>query len=140
MATGAVRGFDGRGRHTTTHRELILMPSGGFLLDTPGLRELQMWGGDEGFRESFQDVEQLASQCRFNDCRHQHEPGCEVRAAIERGELDRKRLVNYFKIKREYARVNHTPLSRKLQKAEKKRFAKKVRRKMQKRLGDDAAI
>ena len=127
MGTGAVRDDDARGRHTTTHRELIPMPSGGLLIDTPGLRELQMWGDDDGFKESFQDVEELASQCRFNDCRHQSEPGCQVQAAIARGELDPKRLVNYFKIEREYARAATNESSRRLQKQEKKQLAKRIK-------------
>ena len=136
MDTGAVREDDARGRHTTTHRELIPMPSGGLLIDTPGLRELQMWGDDDGFKESFQDVEELASQCRFNDCRHQNEPGCQVQAAIARGELDRQRLVNYFKIEREYARAATNASSRRLLKQEKKQLAKRIRLETRRRSGD----
>ena len=137
METGAVRGDDSRGRHTTTHRELIPMSSGGLLIDTPGLRELQMWGDDDGVKESFNDVEELARQCRFNDCGHRDEPGCQVQAAIEREELDPKRLRNYFKMQREYDRAARTPVSRRIQKEEKKRFAKRVRRDVRRRLGDD---
>ena len=137
METGAIRGIDGRGRHTTTHRELIFMQSGGLLIDTPGLRELQMWGDDEGLQESFHDVEQLASQCRFNDCKHQEEPGCEVQAAIKRGELEQTRLVNYRKLEREYARANKNSQSRRMEKANKKRFAKHIRRTMRGWPGDE---
>jgi len=130
MDTGAVRDDDSRGRHTTSHRELIFMQTGGLLIDTPGMRELQMWGDDDGFKESFVDVEQLADKCRFNDCKHGSEPGCEVQAAIERGELERSRLVNYFKLEREYARVarKSQELGRKLQQEDGKRLAKRIKR------------
>ena len=124
----AIRCIDGRGRHTTTHRELIFTQSSGLLLDTPGLRELQMWGDDDGLSESFQDVEELAGRCRFNDCKHQSEPGCEVQAAIQRGELDQKRLVNYEKLQREYARADKSAQSRRMEKANEKQFARHVRR------------
>lgn len=138
METGAIRSIDGRGRHTTTHRELIFMQSGGLLIDTPGLRELQMWGDDKGLSESFQDVKELAARCRFNDCKHQKEPGCEVQAAIKRGELERNRLVNYEKLQREYARADRNSQSRRMEKANKKRFAKHIRRTMRGRPGGDA--
>ena len=69
-----VRESDARGRHTTTHRELIVLPAGGLLIDTPGMRELQLWGGEEGFQDTFEDIETLAQQCRFRDCQHAAEP------------------------------------------------------------------
>ncbi|MDQ3778005.1 MAG: ribosome small subunit-dependent GTPase A, partial [Actinomycetota bacterium] len=80
LATGVVRS-DGRGRHTTTHRELLVLPAGGVLIDTPGLRELQLWDADDGLDRTFADVGELAARCRFSDCSHEAEPGCAVREA-----------------------------------------------------------
>jgi ribosome biogenesis GTPase / thiamine phosphate phosphatase len=94
----AIRETDDRGRHTTTHRQLVLLPGGALLLDTPGMRELQLWEGADGLGETFADVEQLASRCRFTDCQHDTEPGCAVRAAIESGELDAARLASHQKL------------------------------------------
>jgi ribosome biogenesis GTPase / thiamine phosphate phosphatase len=90
---------DGTGRHTTTHRELVLLPDGSLVVDTPGLRELQLWDGDLG--ASFADVEELAANCRFNDCSHTHEPGCDVLAAVDDGRLDLDRLRSWRKLQRE---------------------------------------
>jgi ribosome biogenesis GTPase len=100
LATGAVRD-DGRGRHTTTHRELIVLPSGGCVIDTPGMREIQLWDASEGIERAFADVEELAAACRFNDCVHDTEPGCAVREAIEDGRLPAERLESYRKLLRE---------------------------------------
>ncbi len=101
MAVGGVREDDDKGRHTTTHRQLILLESGVLVIDTPGMRELGMWEADEGLAEAFSDVEAYLGQCRFSDCRHENEPGCAVRAAIERGELPRERWESYRKLQRE---------------------------------------
>ncbi len=98
--TQAVRG-DGRGRHTTTHRELILLPSGALVLDTPGMRELQLWDSEEGLELAFSDMEEFARSCRFRDCRHEEEPGCGVRQALSDGKLDPSRYENYLKMRRE---------------------------------------
>jgi len=98
---GAVSQADGKGRHTTTHRELILFPEGGILMDNPGMRELHLWGETEDLSESFSDIETLASQCKFNDCRHKTEPGCAVTKAIDTGSLNFERLVSYHKLKNE---------------------------------------
>ena len=103
MATREIREDDARGRHTTTHRELVLLPSGGLILDTPGMRELGLWNADEGVSATFEDVEALAAACRFSDCRHRSEPGCAVRAAIEAGELPPERLAAYEKLQAELA-------------------------------------
>ena len=103
MATREIREDDGRGRHTTTHRELVLLPSGGLILDTPGMRELGLWDADAGVSAVFEDVEALAGQCRFSDCTHNREPGCAVRAAIENGELPEARLHAYEKLQAELA-------------------------------------
>lgn len=92
---------DDRGRHTTTRRELIVLPNGGSIIDTPGMRELQLWSADEGIEEAFSDVAELASACRFNDCLHGQEPGCAVRAAVDGGTLDEARLESYSKLQRE---------------------------------------
>jgi ribosome biogenesis GTPase len=96
LATGAVRESDQRGRHTTVARELVLLPTGGILVDTPGLRSVGLWDADEGFEEAFADVEALARDCRFADCRHRSEPGCAVIAAVERGEIDPQRVEAYL--------------------------------------------
>jgi len=103
--TTEVREHDQRGRHTTSHRELFHLPGGGILMDVPGLRELTLWGGAEQISATFEDVEALASSCRFGDCQHQQEPGCAVRAALENGTLDAGRLENYRKLQRELAHL-----------------------------------
>ena len=103
MKTGAVRDHDSRGRHTTTHRALIPLPSGGCLIDTPGMRELKPTGEEDLAEGGFADIEALAADCRFNDCRHGKEPGCAVRAAIEAGTLDAGRYANYAKLRDEVA-------------------------------------
>lgn len=101
QATREVRVGDGRGRHTTVARELVQMPGGGVLIDTPGLRALGMTGSEEGIASVFPDIEGLAGSCRFRDCTHSEEPGCAVRAAAESGELPPERLASYHKLLRE---------------------------------------
>jgi ribosome biogenesis GTPase len=91
----------GRGRHTTTSRELVLLPGGALLIDTPGLRELQLWADDEGLDRTFEEIDRLAARCRFPDCGHEREPGCAVRAAVEAGIVDRRRWESYLKLRRE---------------------------------------
>lgn len=106
-ATGGVRSDDDRGRHTTSHRELFRLESGlgggALIIDSPGLREIQVLAGEEALAEAFADVEALAARCRFRDCRHEGEPGCAVRAALESGELDPGRLAGWRKIGKEVA-------------------------------------
>lgn len=102
--TAAVREGDKRGRHTTSHRGLYRLPGGGILIDVPGMRELKIAEVDEALGAVFGDIETLAAQCRFSDCRHEAEPGCAVLQAIERGELDRRRLGSYLKLRRENER------------------------------------
>jgi ribosome biogenesis GTPase len=99
--TREVRSSDQRGRHTTTHRELVTLPRGGLLLDTPGLREIQLWASDEALSSAFSDLEALAPGCRFRDCAHDSEPGCAVRAAVEANELSAERLASYQKLRAE---------------------------------------
>lgn len=103
MKTGAVRDSDSRGRHTTTHRALIPLPQGGCLIDTPGMRELKLTGDEDVADTVFEDIEALAADCRFRDCRHGSEPGCAVRAALERGEIEAARWENYRKLQDELA-------------------------------------
>ena len=103
MATQETRASDERGRHTTMHRELILLPSGAILLDTPGMRELGVVESLEGLTDAFADIEELALHCKFNDCAHETEPGCAIRAAIDAGELEPERWESFLKLEREQA-------------------------------------
>ena len=96
---------DGSGRHTTTHRELVTLAGGGLLLDTPGMRELQLWAGEESLDATFDDVVSLFERCRFNDCSHEREPGCAVRAALADGTLSRERYDSWRKLQRELRRL-----------------------------------
>ncbi|WP_034852901.1 ribosome small subunit-dependent GTPase A [Inquilinus limosus] len=114
MATGAIREDDARGRHTTTHRELVLLPDGRLVLDTPGMRELGLWDAGDGVTATFADIEALAAECRFADCRHETEPGCAVRAALEDGRLDPERWRAWGKLQRELAHLERKedPLAR----------------------------
>jgi len=103
LATQEVREDDQRGRHTTSHRELILLPTGGVVLDTPGIRELQLWDAD--LEQTFGDIEELARHCRFADCAHDQEPGCAVREALAGGTLPAERWESYRKLQRELEAV-----------------------------------
>jgi ribosome biogenesis GTPase len=101
LRTREVRATDDRGRHTTTARELLVLPGGALVIDTPGMRELQLWEATRGLEATFADVEELAAGCRFGDCGHDREPGCAVRAAVDEGRLPAVRLESYHKLKRE---------------------------------------
>jgi ribosome biogenesis GTPase / thiamine phosphate phosphatase len=101
LKTGAVRASDSRGRHTTRHRQLIVLPDRGLLIDTPGMRELQLWDVTEAARDSFEDIEALAAACHFTDCRHKDEPRCAVKAGVETGVLAGERLASYVKLQDE---------------------------------------
>ncbi|MEV4223449.1 ribosome small subunit-dependent GTPase A [Nonomuraea sp. NPDC049725] len=103
LAIGAVRERDGKGRHTTVRRELVPLPSGGVLIDTPGLRGISLYDAADGLERTFAEIEALARDCRFGDCAHDTEPGCAVQAAIEAGELTERRLNSYRKLQRENA-------------------------------------
>jgi ribosome biogenesis GTPase len=104
LATRDIRS-DGKGRHTTTHRELVVLPGGGCLIDTPGLKGVGLWLGDDGLDRAFADIEELVPQCRFTDCRHETEPGCAVLAAIDAGTLPERRLASWRKLQREAIRI-----------------------------------
>ena len=103
LKTASIREADGRGRHTTTARHLVELPGGALLIDTPGMRELQPWVDESAVGETFEDIASLAAGCRFRDCAHQTEPGCEVMAAVARGDLDPARLEHYRHLGREVA-------------------------------------
>ena len=101
MAAGEIREDDSKGRHTTTHRQLLRLSSGVMIIDTPGMRELGMWGVTEGLEEAFSDIEKYLGKCRFRDCRHASEPGCAIRQALESGELDAARWESYRNLQSE---------------------------------------
>lgn len=101
--TGDVRTHDSRGRHTTTHRELLVLPDGSLLIDTPGMRELQLWDAGDGLAEAFADITALGTQCHFRDCTHDTEPACAVRSAVDEGRLHPERLANYLRLAKELA-------------------------------------
>ena len=101
MKTNAIREEDSRGRHTTTSRHLIMLPSGAMVIDTPGMRELGMWEASDGIDKTFQDVEEFLGKCKFSNCTHTNEPGCRVLEAIENGELSYDRYNSYLKLKNE---------------------------------------
>ena len=101
LKTAEVRASDQRGRHTTTHRELVVLPGGALLIDTPGMRELQLWSADAGMDEAFDDIATIARDCHFADCRHETEPRCAVKAAVEAGTLPAGRLESYRKLQGE---------------------------------------
>lgn len=125
-----VRENDSRGRHTTPHRELLILPQGGIIIDTPGLRELQLWGGDEGMHESFDDIEELASNCRFRDCKHEAEPQCAVKQAIEDGLIDAGRYESYLKLQKEiqYLALKREMSAQRLEKERWKEVSKQIKK------------
>jgi ribosome biogenesis GTPase len=130
QATAAVREDDLKGRHTTTRREMVFLPGGGIIIDTPGMRELRLWGDESSVADTFSDIEELAEQCRFRDCTHQREPGCAIHRALGEGVLDAGRFESYLRLEREMEhlarRQDHR--ARLEEKAEKKRFSRMVRR------------
>jgi ribosome biogenesis GTPase len=126
LATREVR-EDGRGRHATTHRELVPLPGGGLLLDTPGMREFQLWAREESLDGTFEDVAALAAECRFNDCAHESEPGCAVLAALADGSLPVERWESYGKLQREL-RALEIRRSKRLRSEERRRWRAVARR------------
>ena len=115
LATGSVAG-DGAGRHTTTRRELVLLPGGGIVVDNPGMRELHLWVADEGLEDAFEDIAELAARCKFSDCRHEGEPGCAIEAALADGRLAPERWQSYRDLQRELGE-----LARRLERRERSR-------------------
>lgn len=137
FSTGAVRDNDSKGRHTTTFREICMVENGGMLMDTPGMREIQLWSDDATLGASFEDVEALAAKCRFNDCSHESEPGCAVREAIQGGHLEASRLESLRKYQRElehFAARQDAKLQAE-KKQERKKFARTIRNRPSKRDG-----
>jgi ribosome biogenesis GTPase len=130
LETREVRGSDSRGRHTTTHRQLVLLPDGGLVLDTPGMREVQLWDAEEGLGTAFADVDALAAECRFSDCVHEREPGCAVRAALRDGRLEQERFESWRKLGRELERlrVRQDARLRSEARKERARFARSLRK------------
>jgi ribosome biogenesis GTPase / thiamine phosphate phosphatase len=126
-----VRMTDSHGRHTTAHRELLVLPGGGMIIDTPGLRELQLWSGEEGLQESFDDIEELAVNCRFRDCRHESEPGCAVLSAVEHGTIEQERYESFHKLHHETHSqgTKNNPNNKRLEKALGKKVTKQLRNK-----------
>ncbi|NEP17016.1 MAG: ribosome small subunit-dependent GTPase A [Leptolyngbya sp. SIO4C1] len=129
QATQAVRADDSRGRHTTTHRQLLVLPTGGLLIDTPGLRELQLWQAEDSLGHTFEEIEAIAADCRFRDCQHAQEPGCAVQQAIELGQLEASRLASYRKLQREqrYQQQRQDPQAQANTKARWKQITKAMR-------------
>jgi ribosome biogenesis GTPase len=125
-----VRESDSKGRHTTTARELLVLPGGALLMDTPGLREMQLWDAEDGVAQTFADIDALATQCRFVDCRHEGEPGCAVLASLDAGTLDPARLENRQKMMREqeFLRRKVDPGARQEWKSEMKTLHREVKR------------
>ncbi len=101
LKTADIRSVDGRGRHTTTRRELFLLPEGGIIIDTPGMREFALWNNSTAEPDIFSDINGLAAGCRFKNCTHTSESGCAVLTAVEKGVLSREHLENYFKLRKE---------------------------------------
>ncbi|MEX2669173.1 ribosome small subunit-dependent GTPase A [Candidatus Uabimicrobium amorphum] len=133
-----VRKFRDRGQHTTTNREMFLLTNGGLLIDTPGIRELQLWSTSESVDHSFGEIEALAEKCYFRNCTHQNEPQCAILEALEKGQIDKKRLANYDKMQRE-VQYFHKQDDRKSKREKKKRakqLSKMVRKKMKMKYRD----
>ncbi len=114
QGTGEVNGVTGKGRHTTTSRELVPLPGGGLLIDNPGMREIQMWTDEETLRASFADIEALAMDCRFRDCRHGNDAGCAIRSAVEQGRLDASRHASFLNLEDEIARLKRRTRKRQM--------------------------
>lgn len=105
--TGSISAHVGKGKHTTTSRDLIIMPQGGMIIDNPGIREIAFWEVDKGIESAFPEIEKFGLECRFTNCSHTHEPGCQVLSAVDEGEISRERLENYLKMKRELDYLSH---------------------------------
>lgn len=128
--TRDVRERDGRGQHTTSHRELFLLPGGGLLIDNPGIRELQLWSDERSLDRAFEDVASLAVSCRFSDCAHESEPGCAVLDAVEEGSLGRNRLLSYRRLQKEirYLEIRRDESARRVEKGKWRAIHREMRR------------
>ncbi len=123
MDVSDIAQYKDRGRHTTSHRELIVLPTGGLIIDTPGMRQMRLWEGSRGLSETFQDIEKYIGMCKFTDCKHETEPGCAIKKAIDDGEFDEERFNNYLKLQREIIHFENRKIV-KAQMAEKKKWKK----------------
>ena len=132
QATAVIRANDGEGRHTTTTRQLLAMPGGAWLIDTPGMRELNIGAAAAGMRAAFEDVEAFAASCRFRDCKHLGDAGCAVEAAVADGHLEARRFANYLKLQREVAHSMRTQAEKH---ATERRFGRMVKRAVQRKRG-----
>jgi ribosome biogenesis GTPase len=139
QATAAVRMDDSRGRHTTVARELVPLPGGALLIDTPGLRSLSVGGAEDGMIDAFADIHELALGCRFRDCGHDSEPGCAVIGAVETGGLDAERLARYHKLEREIAMLARRadPIAARLERRRWAAIGKTVAIQIRAKYGDD---
>jgi len=132
QAVGEIRDDDAKGRHTTTSRELIPLPQGGLIIDTPGMRELHLWEADSGLDQTFADITALTQSCVFRNCSHGAEPDCAIAAALAAGRLDRTRYESYQKLQRELAfqALKQDPVAAREQKHQRRKFAKQVRKRL----------
>lgn len=126
MSVQDIRQDDDKGRHTTTHRELFTLPSGGIIIDTPGMREFQLWDNNESLDSGFVDIESLAANCKFNDCQHNQEPGCAVQNALSTGDLTDERYASYLKLQKEllYIELKANQQARKQAQSKRKNISK----------------
>ena len=129
LKVGAVRASDSRGRHITAYRQMILLPTGGIVIDTPGMRTLSIWGDEGGLERTFDDIEELGVQCRFRDCRHEGEPGCAVQQALKDSTLDVGRYRNYLKLQKELRHLAQRQ-DKKAQRRAQRAMGKKIRQHM----------
>jgi len=129
MKVNELRNDIEKGRHTTTHRQMLILPEGGLIIDTPGIRELQLWNADEGISHTFEDIENVARKCKFNDCTHTNEPGCAIRQALEAKEMDSQRYKNYLKVlkEQEYLKNRQTKSAAKVERDKWKSIHKQVK-------------
>ncbi|MBD3233918.1 MAG: ribosome small subunit-dependent GTPase A [candidate division Zixibacteria bacterium] len=130
IKTQEVREYDSKGRHTTTSRQMFFIPDGGIVIDTPGMREFQLWSENGSESSSFRDIEELAELCKFNDCQHQSEPGCAIKIALENGNLDKGRYRNYLKLKKEEQYLSVRKDEKEVRRIQRE-FDKKIRRYLQ---------
>lgn len=129
MKVNELRNNIEKGRHTTTHKQMIILPGGGLIIDTPGIRELQLWDAEDGISQTFNDIEEIAKHCKFGDCTHKNEPDCAVQKAVKNGILDANRLENYLKMQKEqeYVTNRQTQSAAKIEKDKWKAIHKQIK-------------